>query len=77
MVEYIHTEIHKQSLFNNTNDMGDSMVFFDSYLDTVSYEMYGKTFIHLNNSESLYVTAKINMDVIIHSNLKDSLYDNK
>ncbi len=57
--------------------MGDSMVFFDSYLDTVSYEMYGKTFINLTNSESLYVTAKINMDVLIYSRLRDSLYDNK
>jgi len=53
------------------------MVFFDSYLDTVSYEMYGKTFINLTNSESLYVTAKINMDVLIYSRLRDSLYDNK
>ena len=57
--------------------MGDSMVFFDSYLDTVSYEMYGKTFIHLTSTESLYVTAKINMDVLIYSRLRDSLYDNK
>ena len=53
------------------------MLFFDNYIDTVSYEMFGKVFTRLNNRESLYVTARINTDVLIYSNLRKRLYDYK
>lgn len=49
------------------------MKFFSSYLDTVSYEMYGKIFKNLNNKESLYVTTKINLDIINNPHIKRSL----
>lgn len=49
------------------------MLFFDSYLDTVSYKMYGKIFKHLNNKESLNVTIKINLDVINNPHIKRSI----